>query len=96
MKPKGLVFAASNTSLTDIERPFEILANSFTKAILTCRKVFSNNFAASAQQRHQKIANDIRLARADGLSLCADEDWVAQLATFLRTRKRRLAMGHRR
>jgi hypothetical protein len=67
-----------------------------TVRIDTSQKEWRNNFATSAEQRHQKIANEIRLARADGLSICADEDWVAQLATFLRTRKRRLAMGHRR
>ena len=44
----GFVFAASSTSRTGISSACEICANSLTKAILTCLKVFSNNLAASA------------------------------------------------
>ena len=67
-----------------------------TLRIDTSQKEWLSRFADSAQLRHQKISDDIRMARADGLSLRADQDWVSELALFLRTRKRRLAMGHRR
>jgi hypothetical protein len=67
-----------------------------TLRIDTSQKEWLSRFADSAQLRHRKISDDIRMARADGLSLRADQDWVSELALFLRTRKRRLAMGHRR
>ena len=48
IKPYGLVLAASKVSLTSMPNACEICASSLTSAILTCLKVFSNNFAASA------------------------------------------------
>ena len=48
INPYGLVAAASKTSLPEIPNASAIWANSLTKAMLTCLKVFSNILAASA------------------------------------------------
>ena len=48
INPYGFDEAASRTLWTGIFIALMMRANSLTSAIFTCRKVFSNNFAASA------------------------------------------------
>ena len=46
--PNGFVFAASMTSHTLIAKWSQSMASSFTKAMLTARKVFSKTLDSSA------------------------------------------------
>ena len=48
MKPKGFVFAASITSHTSSPSAWHMSAISFTRPMLTLRKVFSRSFTISA------------------------------------------------
>jgi len=48
MKPNGLVAAASSASQMSTLRSLANMASSFTRAMFTCRKVFSISFASSA------------------------------------------------
>ena len=48
MKPNGLVAAASMTSQTLMPSFADINASSFTRPMLTLRKVFSSSFTISA------------------------------------------------
>ena len=48
MNPKGLVEAASMASHTSMPRSEANMASSLTRAMLTCRKVFSSSFVISA------------------------------------------------
>ena len=48
MKPNGLVAAASITSHTSMPMRSHISASSFTRPMLTMRKVFSSSFTISA------------------------------------------------
>ena len=48
MKPNGLVAAAATTDQTSMPSPWQNTASSLTRAMFTCRKVFSSSFASSA------------------------------------------------
>ena len=72
MKPNGLVFAASMTSQTSMPMRSHMSASSFTRAMLTARKVFSSSFTISATRG--RAHRDDRLDRAGverGGQLCA-------------------------
>ena len=53
-------------------------------------------FASKAKARSLSTATTLRTAGVDVLELECGTDWVSELATFLRSRKRRLAVGRRR
>ncbi len=53
-------------------------------------------FAVKAEARSLSTATTLRTAGVDVLELECGTDWVSELATFLRSRKRRLAVGRRR
>lgn len=53
-------------------------------------------FALKADARSQSTISTLRRAGVDVLELGCGTDWVSELAAFLRSRKRRLAVGRRR
>jgi uncharacterized protein (DUF58 family) len=53
-------------------------------------------FAQKAELRSRSTLATLREAGVDVLELRCGNDWVGELATFLRSRKRRLAVGRRR
>ena len=53
-------------------------------------------FAQKAELRSRSTIATLREAGVDVLELRCGNDWVGELATFLRSRKRRLALGRRR
>lgn len=62
----------------------------------TARMEVREAFAKRAAMAHEARLAGLRSSRVDVLDLRTDADWPAQLAGFLRTRKRRLAAGARR
>jgi len=67
-----------------------------TAVVDTSNPKWRDQFAENSAARRERIKATLGEVRADILSLRTDSDWVAELATFLRSRKRRLAMGYRR
>src|SRR6266851_5541657 len=66
MNPNGLVEAASIASHTLMPRPWANIASSFTRAMFTCRKVFSMILASSAS-RGEETATVFDDAAVEGL-----------------------------
>ena len=62
----------------------------------TSRAEVRERFAARAVSAHSERLAALRAARIDVLDLRTNQDWPAQLAGFLRSRKRRLVAGGRR
>lgn len=61
------------------------------KSVDTSRREVRERFAAEAGRRFRLRVDALRASRADVVDLRTDADWVPVLATFLRSRKRRLA-----
>ena len=61
----------------------------------TSRPAVRESFATEAQQRFDARMTALRSARVDVVGLRTDTDWVPELASFLRSRKRRLVSGLR-
>ncbi|MEY4158576.1 MAG: hypothetical protein RL743_1071 [Actinomycetota bacterium] len=62
----------------------------------TSRAEVRTRFEQAAAQRFASRVAALRSARADVVDLRTDADWVPVLAGFLRSRKRRLAVGGRK